>query len=126
MLSTFCLIRIKQAFYIYIYIRYFTVKCSFYYMAEINFIKMLCSSPYGNNVMSLRSFIEAKESLKIAKSDLVFLFVFSFSFSSENLAKSASETSTKCREVAILYVQNRNDKMAGISVGSRETFPRKI
>ena len=29
-----------------------TVKCSFYYMAKINFIKMFCSSPYGNNVMS--------------------------------------------------------------------------
>ena len=40
--------------------------------------------------------------LCLAKSDLIFLFVFSFSFSSENLAKSASETSTKYREVAIL------------------------
>ena len=37
-----------------------TVKCSFYYMAKINFIKMFCSSPYANNAMSLRSFIEAK------------------------------------------------------------------
>ena len=85
---------------------------------------MFCSSSYGNNVVSPLVF-EAK--LILAEDRQITLsLLFHFYFLQKTLSNQRSETSTNCRQFAILCIQHRNGKWRKLVWVPRETFTRWI